>query len=380
MKKAFLFTTGFALFAMFFGAGNLVFPIKMGHHAESGFAWAISGFMLTGVIAPILGFLSMMLYEGDWRKFFASIGKVPGFVLVSAILLVLGPCGALPRCIALTSSAVQTVFPTLTLEVFSLIACVIIFLLTFQENNVISVIGKFLTPFKLITLGILMMAGFMAKEMLSPSTESGATLFTSGLLDGLQTLDLPAALLFSAFLFPTIRDFAHRENTSVTKIAAKVALICGTLLAFVYIGFCYVAACQNDALSGIPTELLLIRLSEHLLGSWGSNFTMVLIVLACLTTEVALTAIFAEYLKKEIFKGKVRYEVCLAITLVWAYFFAIMSFNGIIKMLAPILVISYPALVCLCVANLAKQLWNFRMQKSAFIATLAVSIAYHSFS
>src|SRR5260370_33601848 len=123
MKKLlFVFTTGFALFSMFFGAGNLVYPLSLGLNAQDQCLPAIGGFLITAVGVPMLGFLSMMLFQGQYRVFFQKIGALPGFFLIAATLCVMGPFGALPRCIALSYAAVNATAPLLSLEMFSLLA------------------------------------------------------------------------------------------------------------------------------------------------------------------------------------------------------------------------------------------------------------------
>jgi len=104
-------STGLAMFSMFFGAGNVVFPLAMGQYAQDKNFFAILGLLITAVGVPFLGLMSMTLFDGDYRKFFGRIGKIPGFIIALAIMALIGPFGAMPRVIALSYSTAKNFFP-----------------------------------------------------------------------------------------------------------------------------------------------------------------------------------------------------------------------------------------------------------------------------
>lgn len=378
MKRSFfVFTTGFALFSMFFGAGNLVFPLKLGHEAQENFLVAMSGFSLSAVVVPLLAFFSMMLFHGDYRAFFANVGKKSGLILVTMILLLLGPFGAIPRCIALSYSAAHQVFPDISLGWFSFISSFIIFLLTVRENRIVDILGNILSPLLLLTLGLILACGMFSSNELASNAESLVHSFAKGIIEGLQTLDLLAALLFSCFLYPLLSDRVHTKSAKrLDWLSLQVSLIAGLLLFVVYLGFCYLAATHATVLQDSPKELFLISLSEHLLGPSGAQVTMLLVLLAILTTVIALSAIFAEFLKKELFCNKVNYETCLGITMGLSFLFSLLDFNGIVTILAPILVMLYPALIVLCIANIAHKKCGFEYVRLSFFVTLGATVTY----
>ena len=378
MKKfLFILTTGFALFSMFFGAGNLVFPLSLGVNAQGNCLIAGAGFSITAVLVPLLGFISMMLFDGDFRAFFGMIGKRSGFVLITLILALLCPFGAIPRCIALTYASFHELFPGLSIELFSLIACLVIFGMTIRAKSIISLLGKVLTPLLLITLGLILGVGLFSEHTVSLTSENSSALFKGGLVGGYQTLDLLAALFFSALLYPALAAYGKE---AIPTLALKVSLIAATLLATTYIGFCYLAQAHGAHFQGAPQELVLILLSGHLLGSAGAIVTLILVTLACLTTAIALSAIFAEFVRKDLLQEKASYGVSLGITLVIAYFIAILSFNGIAAILAPILVVCYPALIFLCLVNMCHKLFGFAYVKSSFFIALFVAVGMAYFS
>src|SRR5665647_1655937 len=99
-NKSPIIATGLAMFSMFFGAGNVVFPLALGQIAQDKNFFAILGMLVTAVGVPFAGLIAMTLFNGDYRKFFARMGAVPGFIVVAIIMGLIGPFGAIPRCIA----------------------------------------------------------------------------------------------------------------------------------------------------------------------------------------------------------------------------------------------------------------------------------------
>lgn len=359
----FLLTMGFALFAMFFGAGNLVFPLKLGVTSQENWLYSYLGFAVTGVLIPLVGFYAMSLFDGNYHAFFRPLGQKAGLASITLILLLLGPCGAVARCLALCYETVHPIWQSISLFEFSLLASLVVFLFSFRENKTIPILGKFLTPFKLATLAFLVYQGLSAE---SPplNMPTNPTLFWTGLTEGLETLDLLAALAFSCFLCP-------RLKTAGRPCAANVGLICGVILGLIYAGFCFIAARHASGLATLKQELLLISLSEYLIGPWGAKLTMLVVLLACLTTVIALTSIFAEFLKKELFKDKIRYEYALATTLLLAIGVSLLRFEGIVAFLLPLMQVAYPALIVLCLAHI----WQKEV-RLPFFTTFGASLAY----
>jgi branched-chain amino acid:cation transporter, LIVCS family len=132
-SKGLILSTGLAMFSMFFGSGNLVFPLVVGQLSEGHYMLAAFGILLTGVFVPFLGILAMLLFEGKTNEFFSLLGKYAPFWLSLICLSIMGPFGVLARCITVAHGAFQLIIPNTELWVFSLTACVMIFLLTVQK-------------------------------------------------------------------------------------------------------------------------------------------------------------------------------------------------------------------------------------------------------
>ncbi len=349
---SFVLTTGFALFAMFFGAGNLVFPLQLGSRPEFQNVSAVFGFLLTAVAVPLLGFLSVMLYKGDYRSFFSIFGRWGGLAVALILLAVMGPFGGIPRCAALSFAACKSLLPGLTAPIFCSLFCVAVFLSAFRENNIISLLGKWLTPILLAALALQLFVGLQGN---SARIETGVDVsqpLLKGLFEGYYTLDLIAALFFSSFMYPYLKKyFAVNKQKSFGVLALQVALVAGGLLSAVYIGFFAVAVNHSAVLQDCPKELLLVQVSQHLLGNFASVVGALLVTFACLTTSIALAAIVADFVRQDLLRNRLSYEAVLAGMLLVAFFVAVQEFTGIEALLGPVVFFLYPFLIVLCIYN-----------------------------
>lgn len=166
---------------MFFGAGNVVFPLFIGQTAKSQIFFAVFGLLLTAVAVPFIGLLSMTLFDGKYRDFFCRLGSFPGYILEVMILLIIGPFGALPRCIVLAESSLHVYLPFLSLPSFSIIACIVIFFCAWQRSFLLDILGYVLTPILLFLLFLIIGIGFfpfpllpLLKKRVSPFSFKGS--------------------------------------------------------------------------------------------------------------------------------------------------------------------------------------------------------------
>src|SRR6185436_12626321 len=147
-----IITTGLALFSMFFGAGNLVFPLLIGKAVGDNVWLAISGLGLTAVIVPFLGLAAMVLFQANYQRFFGRVGKVPGMLLLLILQLILGPFGVIPRLVTLMYATAKPYFGDMPLMWFSILMGVLIFGCSFKRERLIGFLGAILTPLLLLSL------------------------------------------------------------------------------------------------------------------------------------------------------------------------------------------------------------------------------------
>ncbi len=365
--KSKTFSNGMAMFSMFFGAGNITFPLMIGQTVSGGLMYALLGLILTAVVIPFSGLMGITLFDGNYKKFFERIGKIPGMFVVVALLALIGPFGGIPRCISLTYATLQSYLGGMPLLIFSLLGCGVIFLFCFRKNRIIDLIGYVLTPILLISLGTIMVKGlFFSTYSPSVLTETKNP-FLHGLIEGYNTMDLLAAFFFSSLICSRLKN--QRGGKEITGKKAliipvfKACVVGASLLSIVYIGFSYVAAHYRGELAGITIDQLLGSIGHIVLGPYAGFVVALSIALTCLTTAIALTVICSEFLQKEVFREKLDYKFCLVIILFGSCLVSTLEFSGIVRLLLPVLKVLYPALLALSLFNILHKLYDFKPVK-----------------
>ena len=378
--KAEIWTIGLAMFSMFFGAGNVIFPLALGQFAGDKNHFAILGLILTAAVIPAAGVFAMILFEGNYRGFFGRLGRGPGFILALMTISLLGPLGSTPRCIALSYTTLKSAFLDMPPVLFSALACGIIFLFSFRQKRILPLLGYFLTPILLATLLTIIVIGlFTATESIS-NENTNLSIFLHGLKEGYNTMDLLASFFFSSAILNMLRlqfkDRADYENRHITT-AMRASLVGTSLLAAVYICFSTLAAYHGHQLSIGGKDELLAAISHKIAGPIGGMLACVTIAMACLTTAIALVLAFTDFVQKEVFQDKIRYEVILVGALVLTFIVSTFEFTGISAFLEPIMEICYPGLIVLTFLNIAYRLYGFKPVKTPVFATFAMSAIHY---
>jgi LIVCS family branched-chain amino acid:cation transporter len=366
---------GLAMFSMFFGAGNIIFPLAVGQYAGEKNLYAMLGLTLTAAVMPIAGVIAMILFDGNYRQFFGRLGRWPGFVLALIIISLLGPLGSTPRCIALAYTTIKGSLLEVSPGVFSACACGIIFLFTIRKNHILSLLGWVLTPGLLISLLAIIAMGFMNEHELTPQTGSAMNLFFYGLKEGYNTMDLLAAFFFSSTILHILKMRLQTSEPSADYIqtAFQASFIGAFLLSAIYVGFSYLAAFHGAHLDTLGKDELLSAITLRVAGDYAGTLVCITIALACLTTAIALICAFTDFVQKEVFKEKVGYEIILVASLFVTFFVSTFEFTGISTFLGPILQISYPGLIVLTFLNIANRLTGFQTVKGPVFCTFVFS-------
>lgn len=336
----------------------------------------------------------MLLYAGNYQKFFSSIGRIPGTIFVIAILCLIGPFGGIPRAIAVSHSTLvpllskKLAFPNL--PIFSLICCVLIYVFTCRLSQIIQWLGKVFFPIMLITLVWIIFKGLTLPANPSPSIAPGAaTSWFAGMSEGFNTMDLLAAFFFCSIVLISIRQMlAHANDNddelplSFDRITKKdkrtlilAFILAGCLLELVYLGFALTASRHAGTLLCVSKGQILGKISSTALGS-SNLLSGICVFIACLTTEIAVVGIVADFLARVISSKQMTYSRAVIITLIPTYLVSILNFENISLFLLPLLQLSYPALIALTCGNIAHKLLHFRHVKALFYLTLFLTIAF----
>jgi branched-chain amino acid:cation transporter, LIVCS family len=374
LNKTETISIGLAMFAMFFGAGNVIFPLALGQYAGDKNFFAIVGLILTAALMPAAGVFAMILFEGNYRNFFGRLGNIPGFILALTTISLLGPLGSTPRCIALAYTTLKSSFLDLSVPLFSALACVVIFLFTIKKKRILALLGWVLTPILLLALLTIIVMGFFTASEIKIVEQSNASLFLYGLKEGYNTMDLLASFFFSSAILNMLRLKSKDQTEQPYLKTALWASVIGTfLLALVYICFSYLASFHGNQLSLHAKDELLAAISHKIAGPYGGLLVCVTIAMACLTTAIALISAFADFVQKEIFQEKVSYEVTLVGSLIITYIVSTYEFTGISAFLGPVLQICYPGLIVLTAVNISHKLYKFEPVKLPVFVTFAFS-------
>jgi len=311
-------TGGFAVFAMFFGAGNLVFPLLAGKTATSSFLLAFSGLCLTGILVPFLGLVGILLYNGCYQEFFRRFGKTPAFILIFFMLLLLGPFGVLPRCITVAYGSLAVLEPTFSLTNFSLIMSSVVFCLCLNQTQVVPLLGAILAPAKILSVGFILLFGFLFASAPQQTLMTSSDVLLDGALKGYQMMDLIAGFFFATVIARHFKlKFEEQEDAQSHSFNLSLyAILLGSgLLTVVYLALVYLGAVFSQDLSQNAPEQFLSVIAYLTLGDFAGRIVTVAIILSCLTTIVALTTVFTDFLHEQIFKARLHRLICLAFTI-----------------------------------------------------------------
>lgn len=377
--KANFFTTGLAMFAMFFGSGNLIFPVAIGQMAGEQNIWAMMGLFFTAVLMPFATLCLMLLYNGSYHRFFQKIGVLPGQFVAFVTLALIGPFGVLPRCIAFSYSTLSIYTDSIGLPTYALIACVVVFVLSVKENSVVGVIGNFLTPILLLSLVVIIVRGLMADHIPLPDNghESNWAMMQHGFIEGYKTFDIFAALFFATAIIPAFRQVLGAkmdDKRSLMSLAVKSSLVGMVLLFVVYAGLSFVSANLRGGLVSVSGDKLLGVISTLTMGTTAGLVANLVVSLACLTTAISLAVVSAEFFKRDVFFHKLSYVQCLVITMVITLLFSLMGFSGIMRLVLPVLMVICPAVITLVVVNALNYFFGYKYIKVPVYSVFALSL------
>ncbi len=377
-KKKYI-AIGLALFSMFFGAGNSIFPMALGKVAGKDMFYSLLGLSVSGVVAPFLGVMAMILYNGCYQSFFSRIGRVPGIIAGLLLISLVGPVGSIPRCITVSYATLAPKFPWMPFIGFSAVSCLIVYLLAVKEKRIVDLLGYVLTPLLLLTLAFIIVKGIFGEhpplqDALYPKLE----LFNQGIIVGYNTLDLIAALFFSVIVLVNLEEDGYDPlqppTKGLIKLSIKSCIFGAFLLLAIYTGFSLIAGYYAQNGGNLSCDKLLGKVVTSVLGSQGGTFVAIAVTLACLTTEIALASVFSEYIHTEVVRKKVSYPICLLFTTVATFAISNLGFVGISSIIEPILKVCYPALIVMTLLNIAHKLWGVKMIKLPVYATLIITL------
>lgn len=394
MKKRSLqsptFIAALALFAMLFGAGNLVFPIKLGMRTGAALPMGLAGFLLSAVGLPLLGLIGILLFDGNYEKFFARLGPRAGTIAIAICMLILGPAVGIPRLITFAHTAVVyagllpgVVFNKISPEtsfLFSLVFVTFVFFAACREKKLLTFLGVFMGATLFAAILMTIVKGILWAPTTSLYTlREPALAFKKSFVLGFGTLDMLATIFFGSFILAILtRTMRHEISLNVRQLAwtgFKAGLIALLLLSIIYVGMGYIGAYYAQGLH-LDIYTLFAFISYKLFGTYGTTIMGTMVLMACFSPAVALSAVVAEYLQHSVFKNNVSYQFCLALVLLACVPAATGGFATVLQLTkGPLTYIGYPVLIAITVCNIAYKLVGFKSIKFPVAITLLASVA-----
>ncbi|NEU05153.1 branched-chain amino acid transport system II carrier protein [Clostridium senegalense] len=378
MKKIFkqdFIVIGFALFAMFFGAGNLIFPPYIGNLVGNKVPLAIIGFLITGVGLPLSGIIACAKINGSFSDISSRCGKVFSIITTTALVLSIGPMLAIPRTGATTYElAVKPIFPSVNSYVVLIVYFSISLAFVLKPSKIVDNIGKFLTPLLLLILAIIIIKGLIFPIGSIVNTNFKNTLSYS-LLEGYQTMDGMGSVIMASIVLTGVRLKGYTKKEDILKVTIKSALVAIIGLGLVYGGLMILGSQSSTIISkDIGRSALIIEIVNKDLGSLGSIFLALAVALACLTTSIGLTSTAAQYFNK-LSKDKISYNTFSILISITSIFLGSGGVEKIVNFAIPILQILYPIVIILILITLAgKYVSNNKTVKITVYTCLVMSI------
>lgn len=376
IKKKDIITCGFALFAIFFGAGNLIFPPFLG--IMSGDRWfeSMIGFLVTDPVLPILGTLITMKLGGRaddlGKRVSPKFAKLIGMVAI----LTIGPFFAVPR----TGATTHEIFiqPLFGANAPILLTSVVFFAITLwvaiNPSKVIDYVGNVLTPVLLIILAII-----VTKSIIAPPdqmvTTAATGLFSNGFKEGYQTMDALGAALMAGIVSTDLIRRGYTDEKTKMKAGIGVGLVAFVLLALVYGGLTYAGATVGGHFTvDTPRTELLIGMTTLLLGDFGKLAMGIAVALACLTTSTGLVSTCGNYFET-ITSGKLKYKTVVTVATVVSFAISLLGVEKLIAIAVPVLTAIYPVIIVLILLSIfdkrIKYNWTYT---GAVVGAFSVSL------
>ena len=349
-KKKDIWIAGFALFSLFFGAGNLILPPTLGLKAGVDWWIVVLGFIATAIIIPILAIFAHAKLQGTLYDFGKKVS--PTFSRIFCFLIY-GMAVAIPspRTAAVTHEmAVQPFFDTPPI-LTSILYFFLVFLFAVNRSRIISLIGSFLTPIiVLILLLIIGISFFVTTGALRASTFESP--FVDGILEGYQTFDAIAGVVVGAVILISLNYSNYTTFDAKRTLIRKAGFIAGAGLLLIYGGLVLSGALFASTLTGNTTRIeVLSGISTQTLGSFGTTFLSILVSLACFTTAVGIVTGTADYIKGICNDSKTAYLIAAAVAAVIGIVVGSYQVDAIITLAVPALMFLYPITIVLIVLN-----------------------------
>lgn len=366
---------GTMLFGMFFGAGNLIFPIQLGQLAGTHFWTALIGFLVTAIGLPFMGILAIGLSGSNGLRDLGNrVHPVFGLVFSLALYLTIGPFFAIPRTATVPFAVgiqpyVSSSHVPLALGLFSLVFFAIVYYFSLNPAKIMDYIGKYLTPAFLVFLFILIITSiiFPMGSFKSPVGDYVNQAFMTGFKEGYNTMDALASLAFGIVVINAIKSKGITSTKEIAKATWKSGIFAMLLMMLIYGFITFMGATSVKAVGSFENGgLIFADVAKHYFGSFGGILLAIIIVLACLKTSIGLITSCSEFFH-EVFP-KVSYKWFVFILSFISFVIANFGLDNIILFAIPVLMFLYPLAIVIILLTLIAPL--FKASRSVYAVSM----------
>lgn len=356
------------LFGMFFGAGNLIFPVSMGQLSGSSMWQAVSGFLITGVGLPLLGVAALGISRQDGLlELSGRVGRRYSLFFTCALYLTIGPFFAIPRCATVSYTVgVEGIAPGFShaagLAAFSFAFFALVLFFSLRPGEIMTWIGKVLNPLFLLFLGILLVraltapAGAIRDVVPEGGYVQGA--FFTGLLEGYNTMDVLAGLAFGIIVVEAIRGLGAKEPEEIAKSTVKAGFFSSLLMALIYVLVTVMGAQSRGVFPASENGgEALAKIAGYYFGTAGALILAVTVTVACLKTAVGLITSCGKTFVK-LFPGGPSYRIWATAFCALSFLIANLGLNTIIEYSMPVLMFLYPLAIVLIALTFLDRLFH----------------------
>lgn len=372
------------LFAIFFGAGNMIFPPALGQAGGSHFIWALLGFIVTDAGIAILGIAAVVFVGNSIQEWAGIVSKKFALCLSMTVYLLIGPLFALPRTGSVSFELALSPFldAGTNLLPYSIAFIFVFFAITYvlssNPSKIVDIVGKVLTPvllgaIELIFIGSLVKSGTTLQQdtfgtLQAPQGNYQDMPFFQGMIEGYLALDGPAGLAFSIIVIQAIRQKGISDKKSIITYTCLCGLGAAFFLALVYFALAYVGAITPGVYAN--GGALLSEVTRHLFGNIGVAVLGLAVLLACLTTSIGLTTSFSDYIVSVY--PQCKYKKVAFVVCAFSFVIANVGLSQLIQISLPILIMLYPITVVLMVLSFFQK----RIQTRRMVYVLGMLCAF----
>lgn len=367
MKKKLNFNqtllVGSLLFGLYFGAGNLIFPIELGQNSGYNLYKVVLGFIISGVGLPLLGVVASAISKNDSLfEMGKTVGNKFAYFFTTALYLTIGPFFAIPRTSTVAfevgiASNISEEKTRLFLFIFSLIFFLIVLAFALKPGKIMDNIGKILTPTFLVLLSILVLFSIF-KPMGALGQNEPIKIYQNnplfkGILDGYNTMDALASLAFAIIIISSIRNLGVTDSNQVAKETLKSGLICLIAMSTVYVSLAFMSSSSANIMDlGNNGGRILSHISFYYLGNFGKILLAAIVIIACLKTAIGLI-IACSQIFMEMYPNSLSYKTYAIIFTFISFLIANLGLQKIISLSIPVLMYLYPLAIVLIFLSLA---------------------------